>query len=119
MTLSIEQIATILRGMRCTARDELALHEALAKRLRAEGVSFDREVHLSPRDRIDFLAGDIGIEVKVDGGNSEITRQLHRYAQSVRIGRLLLITTRMRHLACAGSLNGKPVEVLHLIGGSL
>lgn len=119
MSFPIDHFAMLIRGMRCSARNELALQNAIAERLRFLDLAFDREVVLTSKDRIDFLAGDLGIEVKVDGGVTEITRQLHRYAQSERIGRLLLVTTRMRHLSCARSLNGKSVEVLHLIGGSL
>lgn len=119
MTLTIEQISALLRGMRCSARGELALHDAIADALRHQGIAFEREVRLTAHDRIDFLCEDLGIEVKVEGAITSITRQLHRYAQSDRIGRLMLVTTRMRHLSCARELNGKKVDVLHLIGGSL
>jgi hypothetical protein len=56
---------------------EEELQIGLAKALEAGSVSFRREVALSKRDRIDFMLDDgIGIEVKIDGSISALTRQL-------------------------------------------
>ena len=115
-----EQLRATLTKRRLPAATELALQDAIALAFTAAGIAFDREVHLSAEDRIDFLVeGTVGLEVKISGGLSEVTRQLHRYAQHERIGSLVLVTTRMRHLALMREFNAKRIHVLHLIGGSL
>ena len=84
----------------------------MSARLNLLGASCEREAHLGPGDIIDFLVGSVGIEVKIDGSLSSITRQLHRYAQYERIGSLILMTTRMKHLRLPDEMNGKPLVVI-------
>lgn len=67
--------------------------------------------------RIDFLVEGIGIEVKVDGGLSPVTRQLHRYLEVDGLEGLLLVTTVAGHLAVPREMLGKPVAVVRLTGG--
>jgi hypothetical protein len=77
-----------------------------------ERAQFSREVKLSAAERIDFLMADgLGIEVKVKGSLSDVTRQLHRYAQITEIKSLLLVTTKARHLEAPRSLNGKTIDI--------
>ena len=73
--------------------------------------SAEREVRLSGTDRIDFLIGGIGIEVKMAGSLAGVTRQLHRYAQSERVNALILVTTKHRHDMLPSYINGKRLEV--------
>lgn len=94
--------------------DEAELQAGIEKILKAAGIEFLREVRLSGKDRIDFQIGRLGIEAKVDGSLSAVTRQLHRYAQLETIGELLLVTTRAIHLDAATILNGKKIEVYYL-----
>jgi hypothetical protein len=76
-----------------------------------------REVHLSGADRIDFLIGRVGIEVKTGGSTSALLRQLQRYAGSTDVDELLVITTLHRLAnACPPALQGKPVRAVH-VGG--
>jgi hypothetical protein len=85
----------------------------------------DREILLAERklrqrgkDRIDFLiGGEVGAEVKIDGSLTEVTTQLHRYAQSDRVKALVLISSRMRLDNMPSTLNGKPLRVVTLAGG--
>ena len=112
-------LRALLAPLRCRARAELVLQDLIAEVLARAEIAFEREVRLSAHDRIDFVCGSIGVEAKVDGSLTAITRQLHRYAQSDRLAHLMLVTTRMRHLTVPRSFNGKRVEVVHLIGGSL
>lgn len=111
-------IRELLRPLRCSVVDEAALQDLIADSFTSEGVSFEREVRLSAHDRIDFLCDTVGIEVKVDGSVSDVTRQLHRYAQSERVAEIILVTTRSRHTAVPASFAGKPIRVLHLMGGA-
>lgn len=71
-----------------------------------------REVRLGSRDRIDFLVGRVGVEVKVGGTLAEVVRQLLRYAERDEIDSLVLVTTQQRHRGAPRELNGKPVLVI-------
>ena len=106
-----------VRGIWCGASPKL--QEGVAASLAEAGLGFEREVELAPGDRIDFLAGTVGVEVKLTGGLSEVTRQLHRYARSARIQELLLVTNAVRLARVPASLQGKPIHVAALFGGIL
>lgn len=92
---------------------EVDLHEQIASTLDNLGIDYRREVQIG-NGRIDFLAGGIGIEVKIKGGIGEVTRQLHRYAQSPLIDELLLVSTRSQHRNMPETMNSKPVGVVYL-----
>lgn len=98
---------------------EKALQDAIARLLGDAGFSYEREVRLTTSDVIDFVVGDrLGVEVKIGGSTSDVTRQLHRYAQSERVAELLLVTTRSRHKQMPSAFAGKSIRVLHLEGGA-
>jgi len=111
-----DQISSLLAPAPFLFSSEIELQDAIARAFAREGIAFEREVHLGEPGNIDFMIGDVGIEIKVKGGLSAITRQLHRYAACERIQGLLLVTTKMQHDALPDSLNGKPLRVIHLIG---
>lgn len=91
------------------------LQEGIARVLSRHGIGFEREVRLPGRGRIDFVvAGVIGLEVKVRGSLSPVTRQLWRYAEAPELEALVLITTRSLHLDFPDELNGKPFRIIHL-----
>lgn len=87
---------------------------AIASALISSSVPFEREAKLSPTDRIDFLVGEVGIEVKIKGSPTEVARQLNRYVQSEKIQSLLLVTSKATHRALPSELNGKPIKILYL-----
>lgn len=115
-------VMALLSRARFNYVDEHDLHRGITALLSENGVTVgadDREVSLSPRDRIDFLLpSGLGIEVKVAGTPGDVWRQLGRYAGHERVARLLLVTTRARH-ARGGPLElaGKPVGYIVLRGG--
>jgi hypothetical protein len=90
------------------------LQAKIASALTSSSVPFEREVNLTPTDRIDFLVGKVGIEVKVKGSPTEVARQLNRYVQSDRIESLLLVTSKATHRALPSELNGKQIRLLYL-----
>ncbi len=92
--------------------DEFALHDQLAARLTAGGVAFAREVRLGPRKRPDFMIARIAIEVKVQGGQMEILRQLKRYADDPAISGVVLVTTRP--VSVPPTLGGKAIAQVSL-----
>lgn len=115
----IDHLVRILRAARMPWFPELALQDGIAATLTEHAVAFDREVRIARGDVIDFIVDErVGLEVKVDGSTSSVTRQLHRYAQSDRVSELLLVTTRSRHRDMPAGFAGKPIVVLHLIAGA-
>lgn len=78
-----------------------------------------REVVLDARCRIDFLVGDVGIEVKVDGSLSDLMRQLIRYAKFEQVGVLVVVSTRAKHRDLPLEIGGKPLFLAYLGDGAL
>lgn len=84
-------IQTVLERARINVSTEAAAQRDIAAALTAGGIVFEREVSLSPKDRVDFLAEGIGIEVKISGqSRRDIWAQLNRYAAHDRIEALVL-----------------------------
>ncbi len=113
------EIARLITGYRYTFRDEEQLHDALAEVFAACGVQAEREVRLSSHDRIDFLIGRVGLEVKTDGATTAVARQLQRYARHDRIDTLVLVTTVARHRTLPPTIGGKPLIVASLLDSAL
>lgn len=113
------QLVTILKSRRFNFTSEEELQEGIALALCEEGVSFEREKVLAPGSRIDFLTSGLGLEVKLECNLAALTRQLHRYAQCDEVKALVVVTSRTRHMALPLSLNGKTIEVVHLMNNAL
>jgi len=109
------RLETLLRSYRYDLSSERSLQDGIERVLREESIEFERECVLGPGEHIDFLIGGIGVEVKIKGSLSSVTRQLMRYALSERITAVLLVTSRMQHAALPGTLRGKPVRLCCLV----
>lgn len=107
-------VAEVLGRYKFSHQCEEELQSAIASALTDSSVEFEREVELSKTDRIDFLVGTVGIEVKIKGSPTEVARQLNRYVQSPKIESLLLVTAKSSHRGLPSSLNGKQIKVLYL-----
>jgi hypothetical protein len=114
VTLAQTQLRVSAALMRTRFRftNEQELQQGIATVLEQDPLIFEREVRLAPKDRIDFLVGGLGIEVKVDGTLSALTRQVYRYAQHEQIGALLVVSS-LHRLArdLPPSINGKTISV--------
>jgi hypothetical protein len=113
------ELAQLISCHRFTYRDEQQLHDGLAALFAAQQVPVQREAPLSSSDRIDFLAGRVGIEVKTHGPPATVARQLQRYAGSDRIDALVLVTAVARHSQLPATLGGKPLLLASLLEGAL
>lgn len=111
------QVAAALGGLRFNFAAEADLQRGISERLVAAGLNVTAEVDLGDVGRIDFMVGDVGIEVKVDGSLSALTRQLHRYAQSDRVAALVVVTSLRRLCRLPAELNGKAIDVIHVGAG--
>lgn len=99
--------------------NEIDLQDDIERLLKEARCPYSREHRFSKRDIVDFLVADIAVEVKIDGSVTEITRQLHRYAQHECVRALVLITTRARHHSVPTVLRNKRIEVVYLVGTAL
>jgi len=110
-----EGITAALQRHPPRAANEAELQAILWDHLQAIDRRTVREHVLTRADRIDFLLGRVGIEVKVKGSSADVTRQLWRYADSPQIDGLLLVTTKREHRRVIGesaTFKGKPVLML-------
>jgi hypothetical protein len=118
--VSEHAIIAALTAVRFHVASEAELQEAIARVLTEAKFTFEAEVRLTPKDRIDFMVGDVGLEVKLSGTTSEIAAQLQRYAASPLVRCLLLVTTRLRYGLFEGkTFLGKSVLVARVTGGFL
>lgn len=95
---------------------EADLQDGLAQVLEAAGLPFRREVILSDEDRIDFMVGGVGVEVKIKGAIRPTLAQLERYAGHEGVTELVLVTGRLQLTGMPRKLKGKPLRVLALVG---
>lgn len=115
MSVYLDYLAETIRAHAFSFSNEEELQCGIAECLERARIAFAREVVLGPKDRVDFFTHGIGIEVKVDGSISAVTRQLHRYAHHPDVRGLLLIASRIRLLNLPESINGKPVRALSVV----
>lgn len=114
-TVTARQVRDALARYRMPVSVERELQDSVERALRAEKLEFRREVTRGA-DRIDFVVGSVGVELKVKGSVSEVSRQLERYALWPELTELLLVTTRGSHLALPPIVGGKPL-VIHIAKG--
>lgn len=109
-------IIRALTAVRLPLTSERATGDAIAAVLADAGIAFARERRLEPFGVIDFLAGRIGIEVKLGGaghpggGARAIYRQVRRYLEHPGLDGLVLATNRALSLPDLG----KPVIIVSL-----
>ena len=110
----MQQVIHAVSAIRCGAADsEEALHHQVCAALTAAGFSPVHEARLAPRCRIDFLVGDLGIEIKKSRPNAaQLKAQLARYAACEQVGALLVIAPRGVNLP--KTIGGKPVAQIAL-----
>ncbi len=118
MTVLPDVLAALAR-IRTRASTEADLQAAVGMAFKLARVPHEQQVRISPHDRLDFLAGDVAVELKVDGSAAALLRQLDRYAAHERVGAIVVVSTRARHLEMPAALRGKPVHLVSLLAGGL
>ncbi len=119
VVINADFLVDLISGHKFAFSTEEQLHQCLAQLMQEQGIQFEPEVKLNARDRIDFMVGSVGIEVKIKHPLSSVLRQLHRYAQCPEIDELLLISTRAPHALTPTEINGKQVKFVFLGWGML
>lgn len=115
--MTSEELCLLLEQSVRGVGTEDAVQRAIEVLLKKSAIDHEREVRLDKANRIDFMMGTIGIEVKVSGGISAVIRQLHRYAEFATVSELVLVSTRASLARVPTELNGKRVRVALLLGG--
>lgn len=107
-------IIDALCTIRCGASSsEEELHAQVSLALAAAGIDAVHEARLAARCRIDFLVGNVGIEIKKRRPEREkLLAQLTRYADCEQIEQLLVVAPRGVNLP--KQIGGKPVTMLAL-----
>lgn len=104
--MTAAEIKKLLSAYRFDTSCEATLQGQIEKVFQDCGAQYQREVRLSSRDRIDFLIGEIGIEVKIKGQAKEIFRQCQRYCGYDQIKAIILVTGRS--MGFPETIDGKP-----------
>ena len=92
---------------------EADLHALVADRLAQSGLPFMHEARLGPGCRIDFLIGDVGVEIKKGRPAPKLwLAQLTRYAGCGGLSGLVLVT--QRSVSLPESVRGLPLHVISL-----
>ncbi len=113
-SVTAESISHLLCALRAPIQQgEYDLHVLVREALEGGGIPCHHEVPLAPRCRIDFLCGNVGIEIKrgkVD--KRRVINQLTRYADCDQIAALILLTEGT--VALPDTIHGKPVTLICL-----
>jgi len=111
---ALERVMDALHAIRCGAVcPEEELHAQIAHALEQAGIAFVHEARLAPRCRIDFLAGNIGIEIKKSRPErAKLIAQLARYAACDQVSQLVVAAPRGVNLP--DRIGGKRVTMLAL-----
>lgn len=111
---AMAEVLEALRHLRVSVTaEELDLHLQVARCLDAAGLPYQREFRLGPGNRIDFLVGGIGVEIKKGKPNAgSVIAQLTRYAESPEVTGLVLVIERYQDVP--PSIAGKPCVSLGL-----
>ena len=103
-----ERVTAALATLRVGAADsEEQLHRQAAEAFANAGLEAAHEVSLAPRCRIDFMVGDIGVEIK-----KKRPQRTPLIAQLTQIARLIVLAPRGVDLP--KSIGGKPVTMMSL-----
>lgn len=106
-----ETVCALLDQRAITVGAERDLHSAVADVFADAGLGARSEVALGPHERIDFLVGGVGVELKTQGSAVAAFSQLQRYAHHDQVSSLLLVTTRSDHASIPPVVGGKPCRV--------
>jgi hypothetical protein len=108
-------LLTALSSARFLCSDESELQAAVARVLDGAGIGYQREVRLSPRDRVDFLVdGGFALELKVQTTGKNLLRQVLRYAEHAVVSEVVIGSTTHHGLSLPAEAHGKPVRCCHL-----
>lgn len=109
-----KRVVEIISRARVDLSDEKRTQRDISEVFTGAGIPHEREVKLTKKDIVDFMVGDVAVEVKLKTGTSkmDIYRQLVRYAESEKVKALVLVTNLAMGLP--ETIKGKPVYFVSL-----
>lgn len=118
-TADLDLLTDALAATRYLGVDEYAVQDGIAEILTRNGIDFEREKRLGPRERLDFAVGTTAIEVKVRTSRADLIRQLGRYAAHEEVEHIILASPSRRVLAgLPDQVYGVPIVGVLIRGGS-
>lgn len=116
MRTKLDAVLTVLRGIRLPpVRLESDVVDAIKEGLGRAEISYESEVTVAPRCRVDLLVeGGVAIEVKKGKPNSRtVAAQVRRYASGEDVQAVVLVSERglVHHITEA---EGKPIAYVAL-----
>lgn len=92
---------------------EMDLHHMVENRLKECGIGYQHEAAIAKGCRIDYLVGDVGVEIKKGKPRAAtLVRQLTRYAASNQVQSLIVVS--WQSVGLPQKLSGKPIYPLAL-----
>jgi hypothetical protein len=112
--IDVARIIAALETVRAPAMPgEYDLHGMIAAALEGAGIPCVHEYRLAPRCRIDFLCGNVGIEVKKGRPvPAQLRKQLSRYLASDEVSQVVVVMQRA--VGMPETISGKRVHVVSL-----
>ena len=112
MTDSVKEIFSVLSPQRFLISNEKSVQSAIENVFKNSGIAYKREVTLNEDSIIDFMIGDVGIEVKIKGQKRAIYKQCLRYSEFEAIKSIILVTSV--NTGMPKQLNNKDVYILNI-----
>ena len=106
----LDDIIVCLRSQRLPCDSEMELQYGIGVALDRAGIEYSREHRLDRKNRVDFFANGIAIEVKIQGSAKNIYDQCWRYAEFPTVEAVVLVTSKT--VTLPDTLNGKPCRVV-------
>lgn len=109
----MSQLAKHISSARYRWSSEADLQDGLEQLFQILMLNYEREVKLADGERIDFMVGRVGVEVKIKGTQTSVLAQLERYAPHV--DELVLVTGRLQLTRMPETVGGVPLTVVPLM----
>lgn len=111
---SLEEIKNLIYSLRPSFPiSEGEIHSLLSSCLDKNKISYIHEARLDEKSRIDFLIGDIGVEIKKSRPNkAALMKQLNKYSLSDKISGLIMLSEQ--NIRLDESINSKPLISISL-----
>ena len=114
MEAAANALISALKTIRVPATPgEYDIHALAAKALTDANIPFTHEEPLMPGRRVDFLAGDIAVEIKKGKPvRARLMEQAAKYLASPRVSALIVVS--QRSVSLPRIISGKPVYLITL-----
>lgn len=118
---TIDELGILISSHNYRYSNEKDLQMALEALFKKHNVTFKREVHLSPKDIIDFVveieSHKVGLEIKIDGTQNALLRQLNRYISYEELTAVFVVGSPFWINSLPGELSQKTIYRHRILTG--